>query len=73
MSQPDALMARAIKEAAESFNELLQVIICESYTLSRINSLTPEAAARALRISEAARKAVQVNRSIFGQSDPREH
>lgn len=71
MTKPDPLIIQAVREAAESLNDLLQVIVCESHALAHDGGLAPEATERAARIACAAREAANVSRSLFGHA--REH
>lgn len=66
MPRPDPLVFQAAREAAESLNDLLQVIICESHVLAQGCRADPETAERALKIAYAAREAANVSRSLFG-------
>lgn len=68
MAKPDPLMIQAVREAAESFNDLLQVIILESHLLVQDHRLNPETAERAARVAHAARAAANLSRSLFGHT-----
>ena len=68
MPEPDPLLIQAVREAAESFNDLLQVIVCESHALAHNSRLDPETTERAVRIARAAREAANVSRSFFGHT-----
>lgn len=65
MPKPDPLLIQAVREAAESLNDLLQVIICESHSLAQNCRPDPETTERAARIARAAREAANVSRSLF--------
>ena len=62
MSKPDPLIIQAVREAAESFNDLLQVIVLESHAMANQDKLDEETAARVARIAKAARAAVDLSR-----------
>ena len=67
MAKPNPLIIQAAKEAAEAFNDLLQIIIFESHALAQIDRLDSETAEQAARIVHAARAAADLSRSLFGQ------
>lgn len=69
VAKADPLMIQAVREAAESFNDLLQIIVLESHALAQNGVLDSEAAERAARIERAARAAADLSRTIFGQGE----
>ena len=68
MPEPDPLIIQALREAAESFNDSLQVLVLESHLLTQDQRLHPEAAERVARIARAARAAADLSRSLFGDA-----
>jgi len=68
MPKPNSLVIQAVRETAESLNDLLQVIVCESHALAQNCRLDPETTERAARIAHAAREAANVSRSFFGHT-----
>ena len=69
MPKFEPLMMRAVREAGEKLNHLIQVILLESYSLAKDVSLRDHARRRATKIEEAARAAATVSRTFFGFSD----
>ncbi len=67
MPDPNPLIIQAVREAAESFNDLLQVIVLESHLLAENHRLSPETAERVARIARAARAAADLSRSLLGE------
>lgn len=66
MPRPDPLIIQALKEAAESFNDSLQILVLESHALTQNHRLDSETAERVARIARAARQAADLSRSLFG-------
>lgn len=66
---PGPLLIQAVREAAESFNDLLQVIILESHMLVDHGKLDKETDARVARIATAARAAVDLSHSLLGEGE----
>lgn len=66
MPKPDPLIIQAAREAAESFNDLLQVIVLESHLLAQDHRLSPETAKRVASIASVACAAADLSRSLFG-------
>jgi hypothetical protein len=69
MRKPDPLLIQAVREAAESFNDQLQIIVSESYALAHHSKLDKETAARVARIVRAAHAAVELSRSLLGEGN----
>ncbi len=72
MSKPDPSMLQAFRKAADSFNDLLQIVVLESELLAQTRLSPEETKQRLARIVEAARKAVDLSRSIFGAREDSE-
>jgi len=70
MANNDPLMIRATREAAETFNDLLQVILMEAEFLARHDHVKGDAVLRLARLVEAARKAASLSRATWGLADP---
>ena len=66
MSQSDGLLLRAVRKAAESLNDALQVILLEGALLARDGRLEVASAERLTRLMAAAGKAASLSRCIFG-------
>ena len=69
MVKPDPLIIQAVREAAEAFNDLLQIIVLESHALAQSDRLDSETAEQAARIARTARAAADLSQSIFGQRE----
>ena len=69
MPESDPLMTQALRDSAASFNNLLQIILIEVDLLSRNGCVEQDAKERLRRISDAARKAAILSRSIFGSAE----
>lgn len=68
MPKPDPLIIQAVREAAESFNDSLQVLVLESHALAQDHTLNQETAERVARIVRAARQAADLSRTLFGHA-----
>ena len=68
MSKPNPLIIQALREAAESFNDSLQVLVLESHSLAQNHRLDPETAERVARIARAAHTTADLSRSLFGDT-----
>lgn len=69
MPKPDPLIVQALREAAESFNDSLQILVLESYAVAQDHRLAPETAERVARIARAARLAADLSRTLFGHGE----
>ena len=66
MPQPNALLIRAVREVADSFNDALQVILLEVAHLRLYGGLSRDEAEHLARLSIAADKAAMLSRIVFG-------
>ena len=70
MSQPDALLMRAVRETADSFNDALQVILLEVEFLAHHKDPGGAEAVHLARLTAAAHKAARLSHAIFGSGGP---